>query len=208
MDQATSPLDYETRRFGRTPRGQRMNQRERAIAQGVLTRLPSNSLVVDVPCGLGRFSDIIIGQGHRYLGIDLDFASARRAAGRMSVPLPTLQASIFDLPLAKNAAGLVFSIRMFHHFFPDQIERALREMARVAPQCLVTFYNRRTWRIQRRRFSPRIRLKEWRGGEPWAGKSYSTDEMAALARKAGLRIKEKIPGHLFSSNHFLWLERL
>ena len=114
-------------------------------------------------------------------------------ANDWTYPLPALQASILELPLADNSADFVFSIRMFHHFTLKQIERALQEISRVAPQSLITFYNRRTWRVQRRRFSLRIRLREWRGGESWDEKTYSIDEIARLAQKVGLRIKEKIP---------------
>jgi SAM-dependent methyltransferase len=204
----SAQLDYENRRFGRSRRGRRMNRFERKIAKLVLSKLPSNSVVIDVPCGLGRFSDIIIQQEHRYVGIDLNFGNVRYAAKRLNLSLPTIQASILELPLADNSADFVFCVRMFHHFSPKQIERAFQEISRVAPQSLMTFYNRRTWRIQRRRFSLRIRLREWRGGETWDEKTYSVHEIAHLAQKAGLRIKEKIPSSsLFTTNQFLWLER-
>ena len=160
-------LDYEDRRFGRSRRGRRMNRFERKIAKEVLAKLPSNSLVVDVPCGLGRFSDIIVQHGHRYVGMDLNFFRARYAAERLEIDLPTIQASIFELPLASNSVDLIFSIRMFHHLQPEEIEQTFKEISRIAPQSLITFYNRRTWRIQRKRFSWRIRLRELRGGESW-----------------------------------------
>jgi SAM-dependent methyltransferase len=209
VDIENAQLDYENRRFGRSRRGRRMNRFERKIATLVLSKLPSSSLVIDVPCGLGRFSDIIIQQGHQYVGIDLNLGNARYTAKRLDISLPTIQASILELPLGDNSADFVFSIRMFHHFTPKQIERAFQEISRVAPQSLITFYNRRTWRIQRRRFSLRIRLREWRGGESWDEKTYSVHEIAHLAQKAGLRIKEKIPSSsLFTANQFLWLERI
>jgi SAM-dependent methyltransferase len=186
-----------------------MNRLERKIAKFVLSKLPSNSVVIDVPCGLGRFSDIVIQQGHHCMGIDLNFGNVRYAAKRLNVSLPTIQASILELPLSDNSADFVFSVRLFHHFSPKEIERAFQEISRVAPQSLITFYNRRTWRVQRRRFSLRIRLREWRGGESWNEKTYSVREIAYLAQKAGLRIKEKIPSFSpFTTNQFLWLERI
>jgi len=202
-------LEYENLRFGRSRRGRRMNQFERKIVSFVLSKLRSNSTVIDVPCGLGRFGDIVMQQGHRYVGIDLNFGNVRHAATRLNTPSPMMQASILELPLADHSADFVFCVRIFHHFSPKQIERTFQEISRVAPQSLVTFYNRRTWRVQRRRFSPRIRFKEWRGGEPWDEKTYSVPEMARLAEKAGLRIKEKIPSSsFFTTNQFLWLERV
>jgi SAM-dependent methyltransferase len=185
-----------------------MNEFERKTAQFVLSKLRPHSRVVDVPCGTGRFTDIITGQGHRCVGVDLNPGNARHAAKRLNVSLPTVQASLLDLPLADNCADFVLCVRMFHHFSRDQIERAFQEMSRIAPQCLVTFYNRRTWRVQKRRFSLRIRRKAQHGGDVWDAKTYSVPEMAALAQKAGLRIKQKIPtASFFTTNQFLWMER-
>jgi SAM-dependent methyltransferase len=206
-----SQFDYEIRRFGGSRRKRRMNQFERGVVKLILSKLPSNSLVVDVPCGLGRFSDLVVEQGHRYLGIDLNFAWAHYAAERVKKFLPAVQASILELPLADNSADFIFSIRMFHHFQPGQIEQALKEISRVAPRALITFYNRHTWRMQRRRFSPRLRRREQKGGGPWYENSYNPHEMERLAEKAGLQIKERIPSSgffSFTTNHFLWLERI
>ncbi len=204
-------FDYENRRFESSAKGRRKNQFERKVAKRILSRLPSNSLVVDVPCGLGRFSDLIVDQGHRYVGIDLNRAWAHYAAHRRNDFLPTVNASALELPLADNSAHFILCIRLFHHFQPEQIEQAFKEISRVAPQALVTFYNRRIWRTQRRRFSWRLRRKERQGGEPWYQKTYTIHEMASYARKAGLRIKETIPSFgffSFTTNHFLWLERI
>jgi len=202
-------LEYENLRFGRSRRGRRMNRFEREIVRFVLSKLRPHSVIIDVPCGLGRFGDIVMQQGHRYVGMDINFGNVRHAANRLNISIPMMQASILELPLADHSADFVFCVRIFHHFSSKQIERTFQEISRVAPQSLVTFYNRRTWRIQRRRFSPRIRLKEWRGGESWDEKTYSVPEMARLAEKAGLRIKEKIPSSsFFTTNQFLWLERI
>lgn len=211
LNMENSQYDYEIRRFGRSRRGGRMNRFEREVTKRILSQLPSNSLVADVPCGLGRFSDLIVEQGHRYLGLDINFAFAQYAATRLKKSLLTGQASILELPLADNSVDLILSIRIFHHFQPEQIEQALKEISRVAPRALITFYNRDTWRIQRRRFSWRLRRREWQGGEPWDKNTYRPRDMAELVEKAGLRIKERIPSNgffSFTTNHFLWLERL
>ena len=208
MNLQDGQLEYENLRFGRSRRGRRMNRFEREIVRLVLSKLRPHSLVIDVPCGLGRFGDIVMQQGHRYVGIDLNFGNVHHAANRLNRSLPMMQGSILELPLVDNSADFVFCVRIFHHFSSDQIQRTFKEISRVAPQSLVTFYNRRTWRVQRRRFSPRIRFKEWRGGTSWDEKTYSVPEIVLLAEKAGLRIKEKIPSSsIFTTNQFLWLER-
>ena len=209
MNAENEHLYDEERRFGRSSRGRRMNEFERKTAQFVLSKLRPNSKVVDVPCGTGRFTDIITGEGHCYVGVDLNLGNARHAAKRVNVSLPTIQASVLELPLPDNCADFVLCVRMFHHFSRVQIEQALQEMSRIAPQCLVTFYNRRTWRVQKRRFSLRIRRKARYGGDAWDAKTYSVAEMARAAQKAGLRIKQKVPStSFFTTNQFLWLERV
>lgn len=209
MNAENERLYDEARRFGRSPRGRRMNEFERKTAQFVLSKLRPDSRVVDVPCGTGRFTDVIMRLGHRYVGVDLNLGNARFAAKRLKASLPTVQASLLELPLAGNCADFVLCVRMFHHFSRDQIERALQEMSRIAPQCLVTFYNRRTWRVQKRRFSLRVRRKARYGGDAWDAKTYSVHQMARLAQKAGLRIKQKVPStSFFTTNQFLWLERV
>jgi SAM-dependent methyltransferase len=209
LERGHPPRNYEERRFGRSRRGRRMNRFERETARSVLSTLPSNSLVLDIPCGTGRFKDMIIEQGHRYVGMDLNFEAAQCSLQRLETAWPTVQASIFNLPLASNSVDFILSVRMLHHLKGEEVLRVLKEISRVAPQALVTFYNRWTWRVQRRRFSPRIRRREWRGGERWDERTYSVREMAAWARQAGLRIKEKIPRRsFFTTNQFLWLERV
>ena len=206
-----SQLDYEIRRFGRSRRGERMNRFEREVTKHILSKIPANSLVADVPCGMGRFSDLVIEQGHRYLGLDINFAYTQYAATRLKKFLLTGQASILDLPLADNSVDLILSIRIFHHFQSEQIEQALKEISRVSPRALITYYNRNTWRIQRRRFSSRLRRRQWQGGDAWDKNTYCPQDMAALAEKAGLQIKERIPPKgffSFTTNHFLYLERM
>lgn len=201
-------FDYERRRFETSRRGRRTNRLERKIAQLVLAKLLSNKLIVDIPCGLGRFSDIIIQEGHRYVGMDLNFDHAHYSSKRREVNLPAVQASIFELPLASNSVDLIFSVRMFHHFEEDKVIQALKEISRVAPQSLITFYNRRTWRKLRKLWSWRLRQKRLTGQPIWREKTYSIQEIARLAKMAGLHIKEKIPSFgFFSTNQFLWLER-
>ena len=108
-------LDYETHRFESSTRGQRTNRFERKVARQLLEKLPSSTLVIDVPCGMGRFSDIVIQQGHRYIGIDQNFDRTSHSSRRQGILLPTVQASIFELPLTNDSVDLILSIRMFHH---------------------------------------------------------------------------------------------
>lgn len=72
--------------------------------------------ILDVGCGMGRFSDVVSRWGGRVVATDLSFAveSAQRNIGdRPNVQV--IQANLFELPLKDEAFDLVFSLGVLHH---------------------------------------------------------------------------------------------
>ncbi len=73
-------------------------------------------LVLDVGCGMGRFSDVVSRWGGRVVGADLSRAvdaAARNLSGREDAAV--IQADARDLPFAPGAFDVVFSIGVLHH---------------------------------------------------------------------------------------------
>jgi len=72
--------------------------------------------VLDVGCGMGRFSDVVSRWGAELVGIDLSLAveSAQKNIGaRPNVRF--LQADVFQLPFAPASFDIIFSLGVLHH---------------------------------------------------------------------------------------------
>jgi ubiquinone/menaquinone biosynthesis C-methylase UbiE len=101
------------------------------------------SLVVDLGCGTGRFSEILAAEfGARIIGFDPSENMIDQA--RRKPPIGSIEfkrASADELPLADGCVDLVFMSQVYHHL-PDPVA--------VAQEC---------WRIPARR---RLRLRRHR----------------------------------------------
>lgn len=95
-------------------------------------------LVLDVGCGMGRFSDVASRWGATVVGIDLTSAVDAAYANigtRDNVHLA--QANVFDLPFRDETFDLIFSIGVLHHTPNtraafDQLPRLLKPGGKIA----------------------------------------------------------------------------
>ena len=120
-------------------------------------------LILDVGCGMGRFSDVVSRWGGHVVGIDLSRAveAAQRNIGhRENVNIA--QADIFELPFRDETFDFIFSIGVLHHTPStkaafDRLPRLLRKNGRIAIW-VYTSYSANQWRFSDfyRRFTPRI----------------------------------------------------
>jgi len=157
--------DYERRRY----RGldQRLvDRRERLLLRRAFARLrsldpeawagPNSPLILDAPCGYGRFTDLIVSEGARLVSSDLARPMVERALEiRDSVHHPGGAAADLrgGLPFKPAAFDYVFSMRLFHHLHASEDRRAvLAEFARVASGGVVmSFYRFRGLHALQRR---------------------------------------------------------
>jgi SAM-dependent methyltransferase len=73
-------------------------------------------LVLDVGCGMGRFSDVISRWGGRVVGIDLSSAvDAALGNLRERKNVDLAQADVFHLPFRPGTFDVIFSIGVLHH---------------------------------------------------------------------------------------------
>lgn len=144
--------------------GARRNRRKaRAIAAG-LSRLGLHAgtplrLVLDAPCGNGRFTAQLRARGHQYLGLDRAPAMLQAAAARFP-DARFLAGDLARLPFPSAAFDAALCIR-FLHLVRDGEQRVafLRELARVARYgVLLDYRHDRTLRVWSRRARHRLGL--------------------------------------------------
>jgi SAM-dependent methyltransferase len=146
--------DYEKRRY----RGldQRLvDFREKRILRRILHGLKKEggpawerdgaALILDAPCGYGRFSGLLLGEGVRLVSSDLAFPMVERAVEKNEGPWHVGGAAADfrrGLPFKPGVFDYVFSMRLFHHFHAvEDREAVLREFARVAKEgVILSFY--------------------------------------------------------------------
>ena len=146
--------DYERRRY----RGldQRLvDSREKWILRRILRGLKKKGgpaweqkgapLILDAPCGYGRFSRLLLDEGVRLVSSDLAFHMVERAVEKKEGPRHIGGAAADfrrGLPFKPGVFDYVLSIRLFHHLQAEGDRGAvLREFARVAKEGVVlSFY--------------------------------------------------------------------
>ena len=168
---------YEWERFEKSEKGRRLNQRERSLVNKFLQGLPPGQIVLDVPAGMGRFTDLIVRQGHTPISMDLNFPRIRAAQSRLAAGAAAVQADILELPLIDHAVGAALCFRLLHHLSPDLAFQVLQELRRVSACAFVTFYCRDTFKYYKKRLR----------GKSLRGRYYPASFLQDLSQKAGWR---------------------
>jgi ubiquinone/menaquinone biosynthesis C-methylase UbiE len=115
--------------------------------------------LVDVPCGTGRFSDLLTQEGRDGLVLGFDLAPAMLLEARRKHPTASYAAAdLAHLPLADGAVDAAFCIRLFHLVHDRTLRLAfLRELMRVSKHGIVIDYRHgRTFRSWGRRLRHRL----------------------------------------------------
>jgi ubiquinone/menaquinone biosynthesis C-methylase UbiE len=190
------------------------DRREEICIRQCLRAIPSGSRVLDLPCGAGRMTRILVQSGYRVTGADVSDAMLARAREnyrefRNSHPdAPPVQFTIRDILstcFEDNEFDGVSCIRLFHHF-ADSLTRqqALCELRRICRgPIVVTFLN--SFALDRVTYWVRdvLRGKKRVAQLPISYKTFKLDIEAA-----GLQINKTIAAHWgVSSRWFLVLSR-
>jgi SAM-dependent methyltransferase len=202
--------DYEKRRY----RGwdQRLvDRRERRIVERLLRsaseRIPAGvspgrstgrpPLVLDIPCGYGRLSDLVLASGARLVSADLSPAMVERA---MQNAGPAASAGVVadltrGLPFRAGAFDAVLCMRLFHHLHDAGARAAaLAELGRAASAAVIlSYYRRNRLHVLQRKL--RRALK----GKAYEIKMAPGREFEAEAAAAGFEVDRSVP--LFRGLH-------
>lgn len=190
--------DYERKRY----RGvdQRLVQaREKRILRKILERIgKEDALVLDVPCGYGRFSHLMLERGCSLVSSDLSFHMVKRTMERSkeSVRLSGVVADgILGLPFKQEVFDFILSMRFFHHLHQRKERKAvLEEFSRVVKeQVILSYYQINPLHVVQRKLRRRIKKSKTRI------KMLSREEFEKEVEKVGFKIVYIFP--LFRGIH-------
>jgi len=108
-----------------------MERVQLATLRSFLSHLNPRSKVLEIGCGLGRWTPVIINLDMCYNGVDISEEMLRIARARVSGTSSFYKATSNKLPFSDNLYDLVFSIAVIHHNPYDQHEKIIMEMVRV-----------------------------------------------------------------------------
>lgn len=108
---------------------------EESAVDAVLSTLPRDAKVIDVPVGTGRFVPLYTEYGLAMTGVDtspdmLRIADERAQQAELTAQLHS--ADIRDLPWPDNAFDAAVCIRLFQWFSEENVLASLKELARVS----------------------------------------------------------------------------
>ena len=191
------------------------DRREKACIVECLSAIPAGSKVLDLPCGTGRLTKLLVERGYHVTAGDASPAMLARAtenyAGYRSergAQAPDVEFSVRDVlstGFATDEFDGISCIRLFHHFSEAETRRkALRELRRICRgPIVVTFLN--SFALDRATAWLKARI---RGRKPQNQRPIPFRTFAADIEAAGLQIDKKIAAHWgISSRWFLVLSR-
>ena len=113
------------------------NFRDHQIGRKALALAGNPDSVLDVPCGTGRFWDLLAEDPERTIyasdySNDMINMGVKFRPQKIVERVNTFQASAFDLPVEDNFVECIFCIRLIHHIgeHEDRL-KLLRELHRV-----------------------------------------------------------------------------
>jgi SAM-dependent methyltransferase len=191
------------------------DRREKACIEKCLESIPSGSRVLDLPCGTGRLTRLLVSRGYRVTGADVSEAMLSHARENYQAyqkqqggKAPNVQFEVRDV-LATGFNNDQFDgvacIRLFHHFAEAETRRrALRELRRICRgPIVVTFLNSFALDRYGSWLKAKLRGKTRDSQLPIPFKTFAADVEAA-----GLQIDKRIAAHWgISSRWFLALSR-
>lgn len=149
---------YDRVRFS-SPAGRIFNALERACMRRVFKATPRSAIIMDLPCGTGRFAEVLLEEGFKVVGVDISAAMltvARRKLQRFGECFETRVADVRQLAKCESKSyDIALCARVLMHFPLDEQILFLRSVAAlvktqvVFTQSLSTPYQRFRRHIKR-----------------------------------------------------------
>lgn len=117
--------------------------RDVQLARRALKRAGEPNLVLDLPCGAGRFWPLLAERPNRVIlaadnSRDMLTIAMTRQPAAVVARVKTFQTSAFAIDLTENAVDSIFCMRLLHHIAdPEYRQAMLREFYRVTRDTLI-----------------------------------------------------------------------
>jgi ubiquinone/menaquinone biosynthesis C-methylase UbiE len=150
--------------------GRKGHARERSSFVRALARAQGVRTALDVPCGTGRMTSVLLERGLSTVGLDISLqmiAQAERKVRGQGTARGLVRGSILQMPFRARAFDVVTCVRLFGHFAAGPRVAMLREMARVSREYVVVQYFCETAVTRLKRWVRRQVLRTYEGvGHP------------------------------------------
>lgn len=199
---------YDAQRFAHAV-GRLFDRLEKRALQRLLARALGNDRqlrVLDVPCGTGRITRMLLAMGLPVLAGDISPAMLRVAADKCRPYQTRLAFQRLDLErldLPSDSFDLVTCVRLMHHLDSQARQGVLKELARVSRRWVLinVSYSSRFYRLRRK-------LKRWLG-QGVSRQSSTWAEVLRETRAAGLKVRAwKFVARWLSEDLTLLLEKV
>lgn len=172
----------------------------RAIRRAFAITGARDATVLDVPCGAGRLTPLLLPVSARL--VCCDYSPAMLHVFRRTYREPCFVGSAFDLPFADRSFDVVFSARLSHHIGSDA-RRAdyLREIMRIsAGWVIVTIFDRNSLKNRVREVSRRWRAKR-------SKHTFARGDLERIARERGFSVAAGFPLSRLASGQVFYVLR-
>lgn len=184
------------------------NWRDMQLARRALKDAGDPNLVLDLPCGAGRFWPLLAEAPNRVIlaadnSADMIQTALAGQPTEVVRRVKAFQTSAFDIDLGDNAVDSIFCMRLIHHVADHEHRLALlRECARVTRDTLIISLwvdgNYKSWK--RSRLEAR-RAKRGRAGQNQNRFVVAREVIEAELREAGF---SEISHHDFLPGYAMW----
>ncbi len=177
---------YQKRRFESSVRMQKLHARENAFAEELLQRVGPDAVIVDVPCGSGRFTKLFSNSKYLFsIDISADMLEQAKKEAAPSFNGEFILASATDIPLADVSVDLAFCMRLLHHVGDSGVrKKILQELCRISRRwVMTTFYRKESYRYYRKRLL----------GKKVSGQPITINQFEQEALECGLRVVQMNP---------------
>jgi len=175
------------------------HRRDEQLARRALALAGEPGLVLDLPCGAGRFWPLLAKKSNRIIigadnSPDMIETACKAQPAEVVERVRPLQTSAFDIELPDNAVDSIFCMRLLHHVGDAGHRKALlREFQRVTrDSVIISLWVDGNFKAWRRKRTERERMHE-NGQESYQNRFVlPVATVEAEFEQAGFRIQERL----------------